>query len=47
MPRASLDTDKDHLVTPSHSDARGPVARGKSIKTMQIDWRAGDSARPA
>ena len=40
MPRVSLDTDKDHLVTPTHSDARGPVVRGKSIETMQMNWRA-------
>ena len=25
MARINLDTDKDHLVTPTHSDARGPV----------------------
>jgi quercetin dioxygenase-like cupin family protein len=46
MPRISLDTDKDHLVTPTHSDARGPMVRGQSIEVMQMNWRAGDSARP-
>ena len=46
MARVNLDTDKDHLVTPKHSDARGPVVRGKSIEIMQMNWRAGDSARP-
>jgi len=46
MPRIRLDTDKDHLVTPQHSDARGPVVRGKSIEVMQMNWKAGDSARP-
>ena len=46
MPRISLDTDKDHLVTPKHSDARGPVVRGQSIEIMQMNWKAGDSARP-
>ena len=43
MPRISLDTDQDHLVTPKHSDARGPVVRGKSIEIMQMNWRAGDT----
>src|SRR5664280_60484 len=46
MARVNLDTDKDHLVTPKHSDARGPVVRGKSIEIMQMNWKAGDSARP-
>jgi quercetin dioxygenase-like cupin family protein len=46
MARVLLDTDKDHLVTPKHSDARGPVVRGQSIEVMQMNWRAGDSARP-
>ena len=46
MPRILLDTDKDHLVTPTHSDARGPMVRGHSIEVMQMNWRAGDSARP-
>ena len=46
MPRVTLDSDKDHLVTPQHSDARGPVVRGKSIEIMQMHWRAGESARP-
>jgi quercetin dioxygenase-like cupin family protein len=46
MPHVTLDTDKDHLVTPQHSDARGPVVRGKSIEIMQMNWKAGDSARP-
>ncbi len=46
MARITLDTDKDHLVTPKHSDARGPVVRGKSIEVMQMNWRKGDSARP-
>ena len=46
MPRISLDTDKDHLVTPTHSDARGPVVRGKSIEVMQMNWRAADSTHP-
>ena len=46
MARVTLDTDKDHLVTPKHSDARGPVVRGQSIEIMQMNWKAGDSARP-
>ena len=46
MPRIRLDTDKDHLVTPTHSDARGPVVRGKSIEIMHMNWKAGESARP-
>jgi len=46
MPLVNLDTDKDHLVTPTHSDARGPVVRGKSIEVMQMNWKKGDSARP-
>ncbi len=46
MARITLDTDKDHLVTPKHSDARGPVVRGQSIEIMQMNWRTGDSARP-
>jgi len=46
MPRISLDTDKDHLVTPTHSDARGSVVRGKSIEIMQMNWKKGESARP-
>ena len=46
MPRVPLDTDKDHLVTPTHSDARGLVVRGQSIEVMQMNWGAGDSARP-
>jgi len=46
MPRVLLDGDLDHLVTPTHSDARGPVVRGKSIEMMKMHWRAGDSARP-
>jgi len=46
MPRVLLDGDLDHLVTPTHSDARGPVVRGKSIEVMKMHWRAGDSARP-
>jgi len=41
MPRISLDADKDHLVTPTHSDARGPVVRGRSIEIMPMNWRAG------
>jgi quercetin dioxygenase-like cupin family protein len=46
MARIVLDGDKDHLVTPQHSDARGPVVRGQSIEVMKMHWRAGDSARP-
>ena len=46
MARVTLDSDKDHLVTPKHSDARGPVVRGKSIEVMQMNWRAGESAPP-
>jgi len=46
MPGIALDTDKDHLVTPTHSDARGPVVRAKSIEIMQMHWKAGESARP-
>ena len=42
----TLDTDQDHLVTPQHSDARGPVVRGQSIEVMQMNWKKGDSARP-
>ena len=37
MARITLDTDKDHLVTPLHSDARGPVVRGQSIEVMQMN----------
>jgi quercetin dioxygenase-like cupin family protein len=46
MARVLLDGDKDHLVTPKHSDARGPVVRGKSIEIMQVSWLAGEGARP-
>jgi quercetin dioxygenase-like cupin family protein len=46
MPRVILDGDLDHLVTPTHSDARGPVVRGQSIEMMKMHWRAGESARP-
>ena len=46
MPRVLLEGSLDHLVTPTHSDARGPVVRGKSIEVMKMHWRAGDSARP-
>lgn len=46
MPGISLDTEKDHLVTPTHSDARGHVVRGKSIEIMQMNWKKGDSAHP-
>jgi quercetin dioxygenase-like cupin family protein len=46
MPRVVLDGNLDHLVTPKHSDARGPVVRGTSIEVMKMHWRAGDSARP-
>ena len=46
MARVTLDTDQDHLVTPQHSDARGPVVRGQSIEIMQVSWRAGEGARP-
>jgi len=37
MSRRALDTDKDHLVNPRHSDARGPVVLGKSIEVMQMN----------
>ncbi len=47
MPRVVLDGNLDHLVTPQHSDARGPVVRGASIEVMKMHWRAGDSARAA
>lgn len=46
MPRITLDTKKDHLVTPTHFDARGTVVRGKSIEVMQMNGKKGDSARP-
>jgi len=46
MPRISLDADKDHPVTPTHSDARGPVVRGQSIEIMQMNWRAGTVSEP-
>lgn len=46
MARVTLDSDQDHLVTPKHSDARGPVVRGQSIEVMQMNWRAGETARP-
>jgi len=46
MPRITLDTDKDHLVTPTYSDARGSVVRNKSIEVMRMNWKTGDSARP-
>jgi quercetin dioxygenase-like cupin family protein len=45
MPRVLLDGNLDHLVTPQHSDARGPVVRGKSIEVMKLHWRAGETAR--
>ena len=32
MPRVLLEGNLDHLVTPTHSDARGPVVRGTSIE---------------
>ena len=35
MPRVLLDDNIDHLVTPQHSDARGPVVRGESIEVMK------------
>jgi len=34
MPRISLDTDKDYLVTPTHSDARGLVVSGRMRITV-------------
>jgi quercetin dioxygenase-like cupin family protein len=46
VPKVLLDGNLDHLVTPTHSDARGPVVRGKSIEVMKMHWRAGESARP-
>ena len=46
MARVLLEGNLDHLVTPTHSDARGPVVRGASIEVMKMHWRAGDSARP-
>ena len=35
MPRVLLDGNLDHLVTPTHSDARGPVVRGQSIEVIE------------
>ena len=46
MARVTLDGDKDHLVTPLHWRRVGPVVRGQSIEVMQMNWRAGESARP-
>jgi quercetin dioxygenase-like cupin family protein len=46
MARVLLDGNADHLVTPQHSDARGPVVRGQSIELMKMHWRAGEGARP-
>ena len=46
MARVLLEGNLDHLVTPTHSDARGPVVRGASIEIQKMHWRAGDSARP-
>jgi quercetin dioxygenase-like cupin family protein len=46
MPRVLLEGNLDHLITPTHSDARGPVVRGASIEIQKMHWRAGDSARP-
>ena len=47
MARVLLEGNLDHLITPTHSDARGPVVRGASIEIQKMHWRAGDSARPA
>src|SRR5262249_22830503 len=41
MPRVLLDDHLDNLVTPQHSDARGPVVRGKAVELMKMHWRAG------
>jgi quercetin dioxygenase-like cupin family protein len=46
MPRVLLNDSIDHLVTPLHSDARGPVVRGQSIEVMKMHWKAGENARP-
>jgi quercetin dioxygenase-like cupin family protein len=46
MPRVLLEGNLDHLITPTHSDARGSVVRGASIEIQKMHWRAGDSARP-
>ncbi len=46
MPHVVLEGHLDHLITPTHSDARGPVVRGSSIEIQKMPWRAGDSARP-
>src|SRR5262249_5583701 len=46
MPRVLPDGNLDHLVTPTHSCARGPVVRGQSIEVMKMHWRGGESARP-
>jgi len=46
MSRVLLDENTDHLVTPQHSDARGPVVRGKFIELAKMFWRVGESARP-
>jgi len=46
MPPITRDTDKDHLVTPTYSDAHGSVVRDKSIEVMQMNWKTGDSACP-
>ena len=46
MSRVLLEGNLDHLITPTHSDARGPVVRGASIEIQKMHWRAGDSARP-
>jgi quercetin dioxygenase-like cupin family protein len=46
MPRVVLDEDKDHVVTAEHSDARGPVVRGKSLELIKMHWRKGQTARP-
>lgn len=46
MPRVQLDDNPDHVVTAPHSDARGPVVRGKSLELIKMHWRKGQTARP-
>jgi quercetin dioxygenase-like cupin family protein len=45
VPHVQLDGDTDHMVTPTHSDARGPVVRGKSLELTKMHWRKGETAR--
>ena len=45
MARVLLDGNLDHLITPTHSDARGPVVRGASIEVHEDALACGRRAR--